>query len=77
MTGVSARREWALSRRRQLRRWLLSMADPTIVLVHGAFEDASSWRRLYAELAGDRLMIKAPPNPLRGVTVEDAQYTDA
>jgi pimeloyl-ACP methyl ester carboxylesterase len=53
------------------------MADPTIVLVHGAFEDASSWRRLYAELAGDRLMIKAPPNPLRGVTVEDAQYTDA
>jgi pimeloyl-ACP methyl ester carboxylesterase len=51
------------------------MADPTIVLVHGAFADASSWRRLYAELAGDRLMIKAPPNPLRGVTVEDAQYT--
>jgi len=51
------------------------MADPTIVLVHGAFEDASSWRRLYAELAGDRLMIKAPPNPLRGVTVEDAEYT--
>ena len=51
------------------------MADPTIVLVHGAFADASSWRRLYAELAGDRLMIKAPPNPLRGVTVEDAEYT--
>jgi pimeloyl-ACP methyl ester carboxylesterase len=54
---------------------MLIMADPTIVLVHGAFAGASSWRRLYAELAGDRLMIKAPPNPLRGVTVEDAEYT--
>jgi pimeloyl-ACP methyl ester carboxylesterase len=51
------------------------MADPTIVLVHGAFADASSWSRLYAELAGDGLAIKAPPNPLRGVTVEDAEYT--
>jgi hypothetical protein len=45
------------------------MADPTIVLVRGAFADASSWTRLYAELAGDGLTIKAPPNPLRGVTV--------
>ncbi len=49
------------------------MADPTIVLLHGAFADASSWSRLYAELAGDGLMIKAPPNPLRGVTVEDGE----
>src|SRR5260370_26825418 len=56
-------------------RWMLIMADPTIVLVHGAFADASSWRRLYAELAGDGLMIKAPPNPLRGVTAGDAEYT--
>jgi pimeloyl-ACP methyl ester carboxylesterase len=51
------------------------MADPTIVLVHGAFADSSSWSRLYAELAGDGLAIKAPPNPLRGVTVADADYT--
>jgi pimeloyl-ACP methyl ester carboxylesterase len=51
------------------------MTDPTIVLVHGAFADASSWSRLYAELAPDGLAIKAPPNPLRGVTVEDAEYT--
>jgi pimeloyl-ACP methyl ester carboxylesterase len=54
---------------------VLIMADPTIVLVHGAFADASSWSRLYAELAGDGLVIKAPPNPLRGVTVDDAAYT--
>ena len=51
------------------------MAEPTIVLVHGAFADASSWSRLYAELAGDGLKIKAPPNPLRGITVADAEYT--
>ena len=54
---------------------MLIMANPTIVLVHGAFADASSWSRLYAELAGDGLAIKAPPNPLRGVTVDDAEYT--
>jgi thioesterase domain-containing protein len=54
---------------------MLIMADPTIVLVHGAFADASSWSRLYAELSGDGLAIKAPANPLRGVTVEDARYT--
>lgn len=54
---------------------MLTMADPTIILVHGAFADASSWNRLYVELAGDGLAIKAPPNPLRGITVEDAAYT--
>ena len=53
---------------------MLIMADPTIILVHGAFADASSWSRLYGELAGDGLTIQAPPNPLRGVTVEDAEY---
>jgi pimeloyl-ACP methyl ester carboxylesterase len=54
---------------------MLIMADPTVILVHGAFADASGWSRLYAELAGDALTIKAPPNPLRGVTVDDAEYT--
>jgi pimeloyl-ACP methyl ester carboxylesterase len=51
------------------------MADPTIVLVHGAFADASSWSRLYAELAGDGTTVNAPPNPLRGVTAGDGEYT--
>jgi pimeloyl-ACP methyl ester carboxylesterase len=51
------------------------MADPTVLLVHGAFTDASSWRRLYKELAGDGLMIKAPANPLRGIRGGDAEYT--
>lgn len=53
------------------------MADPTIILIHGAFADASSWSGLYRELANDGLTIKAPPNPLRGVTVADAGYTEA
>jgi pimeloyl-ACP methyl ester carboxylesterase len=51
------------------------MSDPTVVLVHGAFADASSWRRLYEELAGDGLMIKAPPMALRGISGGDAEYT--
>jgi pimeloyl-ACP methyl ester carboxylesterase len=52
------------------------MADPTVVLVHGAFTDASSWRCLYAELAAGGPMVKAPPNPLRGIG-SDAEYTQS
>ena len=51
------------------------MANPTIIFIHGAFADASSWSRLHAELADDGLTIKAPPNPLRGVTAGDNEYT--
>jgi pimeloyl-ACP methyl ester carboxylesterase len=47
---------------------------PTVVLVHGAFADASSYLPLYAELAGDAFPVIAPPNPLRGVLI-DAAYT--
>jgi pimeloyl-ACP methyl ester carboxylesterase len=53
------------------------MADLTILLIHGAFADASSWRRLHHELAGDGLTIKAPPNPLRGISGGDAEYTQS
>jgi pimeloyl-ACP methyl ester carboxylesterase len=51
-----------------------SSASPTIVLVHGAFADASSWTAVYDELKGDGLTVIAPPNPLRGVAY-DAAYT--
>ncbi len=47
--------------------------SPTIVLVHGAFADASSWAATYAELKSDGLPIVAPPVPLRGV-LSDAAY---
>src|ERR1700733_4776881 len=51
-----------------------AMTNPTIVLVHGAFTDASSWRRLYDDLTRDGLMVKATANPLRGIGF-DADYT--
>jgi pimeloyl-ACP methyl ester carboxylesterase len=53
------------------------MPDPTLVLIHGAFADASSWRELHAALAGDGLDVRAPANPLRGVTAGDAAYTQS
>ena len=53
------------------------MSDPTAVLIHGAFADASSWRGLYVALAGDGLDVRAPANPLRGVTAGDAAYTQS
>jgi pimeloyl-ACP methyl ester carboxylesterase len=46
---------------------------PTVVLVHGAFADASSWSGVIAELQGDGIPVVAPPNPLRGLA-SDAAY---
>src|SRR6516225_386303 len=53
------------------------MADPTVVLVHGAFADASSFRALYDQLVGEGVTIVAPPNPLRGLSGGDGDYTKA
>ena len=50
------------------------MPSPTIVLVHGAFADASSFRNLYDELLGEDVKIIVPPNPLRGLTGGDGEY---
>jgi pimeloyl-ACP methyl ester carboxylesterase len=50
---------------------------PTVVLVHGAFADASSFRPLYDALLGEDLSILAPPNPLRGMTGGDGDYLKA
>ena len=50
------------------------MADPTIVLVHGAFADASGFRALYDRLLREDVTILAPPNPLRGLTGGDGEY---
>ena len=48
-------------------------ATPTVVLVHGAFVDASSWNGVIAELKAAGLDVVAPANLLRGVGV-DAAY---
>ncbi|MDN5780440.1 MAG: alpha/beta hydrolase [Luteimonas sp.] len=45
---------------------------PTIVLVHGAFADASSWNGVIAILEKDGYRVVAAANPLRGVKI-DAQ----
>jgi pimeloyl-ACP methyl ester carboxylesterase len=47
---------------------------PTIVLVHGAFADASSWNGVIALLQQQGYTVVAPANPLRGVTADSA-YT--
>src|SRR4051794_17141049 len=52
------------------------MAKPTILLIHGAFGDASSWRPVFDRLDGGEYTVLAPPSPLRGVAA-DAGYTAA
>jgi pimeloyl-ACP methyl ester carboxylesterase len=52
----------------------MSSPYPTIVLVHGAFADASSLRPLYDELLDEEVEMVAPPNPLRGLTGGDGEY---
>jgi pimeloyl-ACP methyl ester carboxylesterase len=49
------------------------MPKPTIVLVHGAWADASSWNAVAAELQSQDFTVLAPPNLLRGVSI-DAPY---
>jgi len=45
---------------------------PTIVLVHGAFADASSWNGVIERLQQQGYTVIAPPNPLRGVAADSA-----
>ena len=45
---------------------------PTIVLVHGAWADASSWSRVITRLQHDGYTVDAPPDPLRGVASDSA-----
>ncbi|MEV7504149.1 alpha/beta hydrolase [Streptomyces sp. NPDC093018] len=46
---------------------------PTVVLVHGAWADASGWTPVAEELEKRGYTVKAPPNPLRGLA-SDARY---
>ncbi|SNY05629.1 Pimeloyl-ACP methyl ester carboxylesterase [Paractinoplanes atraurantiacus] len=46
---------------------------PTIVLVHGAFADASGWNGVLSRLIRSGYPVLAPANPLRGVA-SDAAY---
>ena len=48
------------------------MSDTTVVLVHGAFADASSWNGVISRLLADGVEVTAPPNPLRGIAADSA-----
>lgn len=50
-----------------------SAVKPTIVLVHGAWADGSSWSDVVTRLQRDGYTVAVPPNPLRGVAA-DATY---
>jgi pimeloyl-ACP methyl ester carboxylesterase len=45
---------------------------PTVVLVHGAFADASGWNGVAARLIRDGYPVIAPANPLRSVAGDSA-----
>jgi len=52
------------------------MSKPTIILVHGAFGDASSWRGVFDLLDGGQYTLLAAALPLRGVA-SDVAYLEA
>jgi pimeloyl-ACP methyl ester carboxylesterase len=46
--------------------------SPTVVLVHGAFADSSSWNGVIERLLANGVKVTAPPNPLRGISIDSA-----
>ena len=52
------------------------MSKPTVILAHGAFGDASSWRPVFDLLDGDEYNVLAAAIPLRGIA-SDASYLGA
>jgi pimeloyl-ACP methyl ester carboxylesterase len=49
---------------------------PTIVLVHGAWADSSSWDGVVSRLQRDGYTVDVPPNPLLGLTYDSAYIRD-
>src|SRR6188474_1490712 len=48
------------------------MSKPTVVLVHGAWADGSSWNAVSVGLQSQGFTVLTPPNLLRGVAVDGA-----
>ena len=48
----------------------------TVVLVHGAFADASSWNGVITRLQAKGVPVTAPANPLRGITADSAYIAE-
>jgi pimeloyl-ACP methyl ester carboxylesterase len=53
-----------------------STPKATIVLVHGAWADGSSWARVTARLQRAGYTVDVPPNPLRGLASDAAYLAD-
>jgi alpha-beta hydrolase superfamily lysophospholipase len=49
-------------------------APLTVVLVHGAFTDASSWNGVIERLQAAGVQVTAPANPLRGLSADSAYF---
>jgi pimeloyl-ACP methyl ester carboxylesterase len=47
-------------------------SQPTVVLVHGAFADGSSWNEVIKRLQAQGVQVTAPANPLRGISIDSA-----
>lgn len=47
-------------------------STPTIVLVHGAWADSSSWSPVVEQLRGDGFAIRSIANPLQGLVADTA-----
>jgi pimeloyl-ACP methyl ester carboxylesterase len=50
-----------------------SATKPTVVLVHGAWADGSSWDGVVRDLQKQGYTVDVPPNPLRGLK-SDSEY---
>ncbi|GAA0657315.1 alpha/beta hydrolase [Kitasatospora atroaurantiaca] len=54
----------------------LRAVKPTIVLVHGAWSDSSSWSGVVKRLQAAGYQVDAPANPLRGLKSDSAYLAD-
>jgi pimeloyl-ACP methyl ester carboxylesterase len=50
----------------------MSESTPTVVLVHGAFADGSSWNGVIERLQAHGVPVVAAANPLRGISIDSA-----
>ena len=63
--GTAAAAHTAASKEKQ-------SSKPTVVLVHGAWADGSSWSRVTRRLQNDGYTVDVPANPLRGLSDDSA-----
>ena len=55
----------------------MNSTRPTVLLVHGAFADGSSWNEVIAELQADGMPVRALAHPLRGLYADAAYVAHA